>query len=47
MCMAFVVAISITVAVAMVTRDRSLIDEEDELLYGNDNIMVKKEEMKS
>lgn len=28
-------------------RDRSLIDEEDELLYGDDNMMVKKEEIKS
>ena len=40
--------------VAMVTcsfyRDRSLFDEEDELLYGNDSMMisvVKKEEVKS
>lgn len=28
-------------------RDRSLIDEEDELLYGDDSMMVKKEEIKS
>lgn len=41
----------VTVNVAMVTysiaRDRSLIDEEDELLYGDDSMMVKKEEIKS
>lgn len=37
--------------VAMVTcsiiRDKSLIDEEDELLYGDGGITVKKEEIKS
>lgn len=35
------------VAMVSITRDKSLIDEEDELLYGDDSMMVKKEEIKS
>lgn len=43
-----VVVMVVAMVTYSITRDKSLIDEEDELLYGDDSsMMVKKEEIKS
>ena len=45
--MKFAVVMVVAMVTYSITRDKSLIDEEDELLYGNNSMMVKKEEIKS
>ena len=45
--MKFAVVMVVAMVTYSITRDKSLIDEEDELLYGDNSMMVKKEEIKS